>query len=308
VRVIDELTKGFAYCFVSITHQQSIFELKEDPFQIHEAIANSIRSVVDEGTITFYSSASEHPVELQHVQLQFVVRASVATDLSEYLKHKVLLLGFKSGGKDTQVWIADPWDANYLGVDVLSLRQEAEILEAERFLQLDEERAFARAGHQLLLLARPSSQGIRPLQANGLRKEEAKHDVFLSHASEDKSFVRELAAELSKRGITYWLDENEIKLGDSLRQVIDRGLRSSRSGVVILSKHFFAKEWPKRELDGLLESEIDKKVVLPVWHEVTVHDVRTYSLTLAGRYAARSSDGAPAVTDAIQATINSQKT
>jgi len=42
------------------------------------------------------------------------------------------------------------------------------------------------------------------------------HDVFICHASEDKDAVaRPLAKALEARGLTVWLDEFQIKLGDS---------------------------------------------------------------------------------------------
>ena len=64
-------------------------------------------------------------------------------------------------------------------------------------------------------------------------------DVFLSHASEDKEqFVHPLAKELEHRGITYGLDEAEIKWGDRITEKINDGLASARYVVVVLSKSF----------------------------------------------------------------------
>ena len=69
-----------------------------------------------------------------------------------------------------------------------------------------------------------------------------KWDAFIGHASEDKDdFVRPLADGLKKRGLSVWFDECELKVGDSLRESIDRGLRRSRFGIVVISPHFFEK-------------------------------------------------------------------
>ncbi len=77
-------------------------------------------------------------------------------------------------------------------------------------------------------------------------------DFFISHASEDKdAIVRDLAAELTDLGAKVFYDEMTLKVGDSLRRSIDRGLANSRFGVVVLSEHFFRKEWTQKELDGL---------------------------------------------------------
>ncbi|WHW57110.1 toll/interleukin-1 receptor domain-containing protein [Salmonella enterica] len=39
--------------------------------------------------------------------------------------------------------------------------------------------------------------------------------VFLSHNHNDKPFVRKLARDLENHGVRYWLDETEMKIGDS---------------------------------------------------------------------------------------------
>ena len=116
------------------------------------------------------------------------------------------------------------------------------------------------------------------------------YDAFISHASEDKdSLVRPLARLLNKMGFYIWYDEFELKIGDSLRQSIDQGLVNSNYGIVVLSKSFFAKNWPQYELNGLTAREIDgQKVILPIWHDVTKEDVLKYSPTLADKVAADS--------------------
>jgi hypothetical protein len=112
-------------------------------------------------------------------------------------------------------------------------------------------------------------------------------DVFISHASEDKdSVARPLAEELRARGISVWLDELELKIGDSLRRKIDSGLRGSRFGVVILSPSFFSKGWTQYELDGLITRSVaGGQSVLPLWHDITKAEVVAYSPSLADRIA-----------------------
>lgn len=119
------------------------------------------------------------------------------------------------------------------------------------------------------------------------------YDVFISHASEDKADIaRPLAHNLQRLGLRVWLDEFELTLGDSLRRSIDRGLRESRYAVVILSPAFFGKEWPNKELDGLVSRDDGReKVILPVWHNVTRSDVVKYSPILADKIAVSTSRG-----------------
>src|SRR6516164_2931072 len=66
VGVTDTRDGRVAHCYVVITHQQSVFDLKEDPFLIQESIVNSIRLNIDLGKIKFYQE-SAHPIELQEV-------------------------------------------------------------------------------------------------------------------------------------------------------------------------------------------------------------------------------------------------
>ena len=130
-------------------------------------------------------------------------------------------------------------------------------------------------------------------------------DLFISHATEDKSeFVEPLALALERRGYAIWYDSFTLRLGDVLRESIERGLSQSRYGVVVFSKAFFRKNWPQRELNALLErEETSTKVILPVWHGVTVEEVREYSPILATRVAAHSSIGPAEVADAIAKAI-----
>ena len=130
-------------------------------------------------------------------------------------------------------------------------------------------------------------------------------DVFISHASEDKdAFVRPLAGALSSLGVKVWFDEWTLTIGDSLRQRIDEGLVASDYGVVVLSRSFFAKKWPQAELDGLFAREMqERKVILPVWHNVTREDVLQFSPMLAGKLAAPTDEGVAVVAHKIFAAI-----
>lgn len=118
-------------------------------------------------------------------------------------------------------------------------------------------------------------------------------DIFISHASEDKEEVaKPLARLLQEKGLKVWYDEFELKMGDSLSRSIDQGLAKSKYGVVILSNNFLSKEWPQRELQGLAAREIQGiKVILPVWHNITLQDIIQYSPVLADRLGISTKDG-----------------
>lgn len=130
------------------------------------------------------------------------------------------------------------------------------------------------------------------------------YDVFICHASEDKTAVVEpLAATLRGRGLRVWLDRMEILIGDRLTERIDDGLAHSRFGVVIVSRAVLGKDtgWVRRELDGLAarEAQEGQVVVLPVWHGIGYKEVASYSPTLASKLAADTGDGLEAVAEMI---------
>lgn len=113
------------------------------------------------------------------------------------------------------------------------------------------------------------------------------HDVFISHASEDKDeFVRPLANALINEGLNVWFDEMTLRIGDSLRQKIDKGLANSRVGLVVLSPSFIAKGWTNYELDGIVTRTVSgEQVLLPIWHNITKQQVIDFSPSLADKVA-----------------------
>lgn len=123
-------------------------------------------------------------------------------------------------------------------------------------------------------------------------------DVFVSHASEDKDdFVRPLAEAMKESGLRVWYDEYSLSWGDRLRRSIDKGLASSKYGIVVLSPKFFEKEWPQRELDGLTAMELDdgRKRILPLWHNIDAAGIKRYSPTLGDVVGIPTGIGIPTI-------------
>jgi hypothetical protein len=189
---------------------------------------------------------------------------------------------------------AEEWNRQISGVVRPRLEARRAKLEKDKGLLL--EYPMAPAG---------SASAAPPARA-GKRLVTERFDVFISHASEDKdSIARPLYRELNAQGLTVWFDEAVLELGDGLRRKIDEGLTKCRYGVVILSPHFFRKQWPQKELDGLVarETASGEKAVLPVWHEIDRDGVLAYSPTLADRVAARSAEGVAVVAAKILAVL-----
>lgn len=131
---------------------------------------------------------------------------------------------------------------------------------------------------------------VRPLQ-NTEDGAVIEYDVFISHASEDKdAVVRPLANALVQHGLRVWYDEFELKIGDSLRRKIDKGLANSRFGIVVLSRDFIKKGWTNYELDGIISKAVSgEQVMLPIWHEITKQEIIAYSPSLADKVARNTS-------------------
>ena len=152
-------------------------------------------------------------------------------------------------------------------------------------------------------------QGVTQERRAEPERSMVEYDVFISHASEDKdAFVRPLAHALQSAGLKCWYDEFTLKLGDSLRESIDRGLAASRYGLVVLSHHFFSKDWPQRELNGLFATmKTGERRILPVWHELSAEEVQRYSPILSDLLAANSSEGVEAVVKKVLEVCSSPK-
>lgn len=122
-------------------------------------------------------------------------------------------------------------------------------------------------------------------------------DFFISHAYEDKeSFVDEFVKELRELDLKVWYDDTNIPWGRSLREEIDKGLRNSKYGIVILSPSYIeeGKYWTKKELNGLFQKEsIDKGKIVPVWYDLNKSDVYNYSPMISDMKALTSANFTP---------------
>ncbi|HEY6096296.1 MAG TPA: toll/interleukin-1 receptor domain-containing protein [Gallionellaceae bacterium] len=134
----------------------------------------------------------------------------------------------------------------------------------------------------------------------------SKPAAFISHDSRDKdTLVRELARNMSVR-CTVWYDEYSLKVGDSLRESIERGLKEAKKCIIILSPNFISNGgWTKAEFDSIYSREIHEKrnVILPVWHNVSKNEVYEYCPRLVDRVALPSSIGVHALSEKLAQAI-----
>ena len=93
--------------------------------------------------------------------------------------------------------------------------------------------------------------------------------VFISHSSKDKDFVRWLSSDLSNAGHTPWLDEWQIKVGDSIPEKIESGLDDADAIILVLSQNAVESKWVEREWHSMYWDEIESGniMVLPILYQ-----------------------------------------
>ncbi|WP_084251834.1 toll/interleukin-1 receptor domain-containing protein [Bradyrhizobium sp. AT1] len=91
-------------------------------------------------------------------------------------------------------------------------------------------------------------------------------NVFISHSSNDKPFVKRLASALASEGFPVWLDSWKLELGDSLTDRIYDGIDSSSMVLLVVSRHAIDSGWVNRELNAALsrEEQVGRKFLVPI--------------------------------------------
>jgi hypothetical protein len=131
--------------------------------------------------------------------------------------------------------------------------------------------------------------------------------AFISHDSRDKdSIAWPLAKELMKVIGRVWFDEYSLKVGDSLREKIETGLKQCKRCILILTTNFLCNTgWTKTEFNSVFTRELIERtnVIIPVWSDVTQQQVYNYSPSLVNKFAAKWNDGCVTVAQKIKAAI-----
>lgn len=87
------------------------------------------------------------------------------------------------------------------------------------------------------------------------------NDIFLSHSPTDREFVARLASDLAAADFQVWLDQSNIRPGDSFAEAIDRALRASRFLLIVMSPEYFESAWAKQEWQYVLARELQSRDV-----------------------------------------------
>lgn len=91
-------------------------------------------------------------------------------------------------------------------------------------------------------------------------------DIFLSHRSHNKDFVRKLSADIEKtffqgRQLLTWVDEAEIRPGQSIVGMVNYGLEKSRFCGILMTPEYFTSEsgWTDAEWHAALGNDPDNR-------------------------------------------------
>lgn len=113
--------------------------------------------------------------------------------------------------------------------------------------------------------------------------------AFISHDSQNKDLIaRPLAQGLNSRLCYVWYDEFSLKVGDSLRFEIEKGLKEAKKCILILTPEFINNPgWVKTEFNSIFTREIilNENIILPIWFNVSRIDVYNFCPSLADKFA-----------------------
>lgn len=118
-----------------------------------------------------------------------------------------------------------------------------------------------------------------------------RRDVFLCHAWPDRDGAAlELHDHLESYGIDAWFSEKDVALGTSLIREIDKGLRNSRIGLVLVTPALLTSLNNEGVADKELSALLATDRVIPIVHDTDFETLRDYSPLLASR-SGLSTDG-----------------
>lgn len=115
------------------------------------------------------------------------------------------------------------------------------------------------ANHLFLFAEREQIDKLFPPSFHKIQKEK----VFICHASENKVEALKLFEMLQSKEIPSFIDKHEIKFGETIDEVIQRNLQSTKIALICYSEAFVSKvsEWISKELSFFEEKKL---ITIPI--------------------------------------------
>ena len=147
VGVTDAVSGAVAQCAL----EMDTFGHRGNPFDQVKSVVNRVRTAIDEGEVTLRSSNNRAQL-YQQIKLNshHGVLRRPENQIERFLAGKAYFWGFRAVDTPGEVWAADPWDAEYLGVSPKDLMRSAYVLRGRGLVQLDTTRNFASPTDKLL--------------------------------------------------------------------------------------------------------------------------------------------------------------
>jgi len=103
-------------------------------------------------------------------------------------------------------------------------------------------------------------------------------EVFLSHSSQDRAFVKKLAKVLRRHGVPFWYGESHILGAEQWHDEIGKALARCDWFLLVLSPHSVRSKWVKRELLYALTEDRYIERILPVLRKPCDHARLSWTL------------------------------
>lgn len=101
--------------------------------------------------------------------------------------------------------------------------------------------------------------------------------TFVSHAGEEKDFVKRLLVEIERANVAAFFDD-DMAMGTSSGNEMTSRAKDADQAIVVLSRPFLTKEWPMKELNIFLKNKVK---IHPLYYGVTPDElweiVETYN-------------------------------
>jgi hypothetical protein len=79
--------------------------------------------------------------------------------------------------------------------------------------------------------------------------------IFISHATADDAFVRDLRQALESLGLSVWVDSRNLRGGDKLARQVEQAIEGARQVIVVLSPDTVNSAWVRKEIQKALQVE-----------------------------------------------------
>jgi diguanylate cyclase (GGDEF)-like protein len=176
--VINRADGQIAKCSMEVgfSFNQTIFDT------VIQAV-NSVRTAIDEGLVIFYAAEIRQGTYRRIKRQEQPSKRRSQAEIHKFLAGKAYVLGFFAVDEPSEVWAADPWDAQYLGVSRKELLLGMRVLRAKKLLDLGSSSEYARPTDKLLAeqsSEKQSEEMFFPSQHNPTRLSLPNKEVLLA--------------------------------------------------------------------------------------------------------------------------------